>query len=68
MQTATKVPPSPSQPPKIASRYPTSETPWRRSHQSAASPNGSWVSQPIASPSIPSSIPVPIGPAADSRA
>ena len=66
-QAATKVPPSWSHPPKTASKYPISETPWRRSHQSAASENGSCVSQTIASPTIPRSIPVPIGPAADSR-
>ena len=40
----------------------------RRAHQCAARPNGRWTSQTIPSPSIPRSIPVPIGPADDSRA
>ena len=59
MQTATNVPPSPSQPPKIASRYPTSETPWRRSHQSAASANGSCVSHDDREPEHPEEHPGP---------
>ena len=33
-----------------------------------SSPNGTWTSQTMARPSIPSSIPVPMRPAADSRA
>ena len=66
-QRKTNPTPSASQPPKITSPYPTCETWWRRSHQSPAISNGRPTSQTSAKPSIASSIPVPIGPAADSR-
>ncbi len=49
------------------SRYPALTTSYRFCHQRSATANGSWAIQTSASPIIPSSIPVPMRPAADSR-
>jgi hypothetical protein len=66
-QTKRNAAPSPSQFSISQSQYGWLAISCRRSHHSAASPNGSCASQTIPNASIPSSIPVPIGPAADSR-
>ena len=60
------VPPRPKKLLTAHSRYPWLDTSWRRSHHSCTMPNGSSASHTNAKPIMPSSIPVPMRPAADS--